>query len=144
MSTEPQPTSQLPDRASTTMQFESPDPVSAQWPGFPFPPPLLGIDYRTVDRAAGRWLRAVADLVHSGEENLNILFDHSPVTETCTELDLPAAALRVVPAAGLYALGSLHAGPPEKAVGASLSALFAAPSLVQIVRLRAAARKLDR
>jgi hypothetical protein len=144
MTIEPRPTSQLPvpPRPASPERFESLDPVQGQWPGFPFPPPLMGLDYRAVDRAAAHWLRAVADLVHGGEMNLNTLFALGPVKATCDELDLPDAGMHVVPAAGLYTLGSLHAAKAGQAAGASLSALFAAPSIVQIARLHHAALQL--
>ena len=141
---EPRQTTQQPEpaRPASEARFESLDPASGQWPGFPFPPPLMGMDYRPVDRAAAHWLRAVADLVHGGETNLNTLFASGPVTATCEQFDLPEAGTHVVPAAGLYTLGSLHAAKAEQAAGASLSALFAAPSIVQIARLHYAALQL--
>lgn len=137
---EPEPTSQLsPATRKAGEHFEALDPVRGAWPGFPFPPPLMGIDFRTVDQAAAVHLSAVADLVHSGETSLNSLFERGPVELACDRLNLPAEGLQVVPAAALYTLGSLHAGK----AGVSLSALFAAPSIVQIARLRLAALQLD-
>jgi hypothetical protein len=138
---DPQPTSQLPALArKSAKHFESLDPVRGAWPGFPFPPPLMGIDFNIVDKAAALHLSTVADLVHSGEMSLNSLFAQEPVDQACTSLRLPPAGLRVVPAAALYTLGTLHGGR----AGASLSALFAAPSIIQIARLRHAALQLDR
>ena len=144
MTIEPRPTSQLPDSTGRTASthFESLDPLQGQWPGFPFPPPLQGLPFRVVDQASAHWLRAVADLVHSGEMNLNTLFALGPVKATCDAFDLPDAGMHVVPAAGLYTLGSLHVGTAGQAAGASISALFAAPSIVQIARLRHAALQL--
>lgn len=137
---EPQPTSQLPaPTPPKAWRFETVNSARGSWPGFPFPPPLLGIDFQTIDRAAAMQLNTVAELIHTGETDLNILFDPAPARKACAVLDLPAEGLQVVPAAALYTLGSLHAGK----AGASLSALFAAPSIVQIARLRLAALQLD-
>jgi hypothetical protein len=141
MSTEPQPTSRLPEpvRRTSSRTFEAVDPLRAHWPGAPFPPPLLGLPYQLVDKAAAHWLRAVGELVHSGEECLNTLFAPDLIQEACEHFALPSQAQIVVPFAGCYTLGSLHAGK----AGASMSALFAAPSIIHISRLAHAALRLD-
>jgi hypothetical protein len=141
MSFEPQPTSQLPDPAqrASAREFESLDPLRGHWHGAPFPPPLLGLPYQLVDKAAAHWLRSVGELIHSGEECLNTLFAPDLIHEACEHFKLPAQALIVVPYAGSYTLGSLHAGK----AGASFSALFAAPDIIQISRLAHAALRLD-
>jgi hypothetical protein len=140
MSTEPKPTSQLPEPDRTnSRRFESADPLRAHWPGAPFPPPLLGLPYQLVDQAAAHWLRRVGESVHSGEECLNNLFAPGPIRESCARFALPDQALMVVPFAGCYTLGSLHAGK----AGASMSTLFAAPSIIHISRLAHAALRLE-
>lgn len=141
MSTESQPTSQPPepDRRAYSRRFETIDPLRAHWPGAPFPPPLLGLPHQLVDRAAAHWLRAVGEMVHSGEHCLNTLFSPDLIREACDRFALPAQALIIVPFAGCYTLGSLHAGK----TGASISALFGAPSIIHISRLAHAALKLD-
>jgi hypothetical protein len=141
MSSEPQPTSQLPDPARRTNEqaFESLDPLRAHWPGAPFPPPLLGLPYQVVDVAAAHWLRSVGELIHSGEECLNTLFAPDVIQEACARYALPEQAVIVVPFAGCYTLGSLHTGK----AGASISSLFAAPDIIHISRLAHAALRLD-
>jgi len=141
MNTEPQPTSQLPEpaRRANSRRFETVDPLRAHWPGDPFPPPLLGLPYQLVDTAAAHWLRSVGELVHCGEESLNALFAPDLIREACEHFALPEQAQTVVPFAGSYTLGSLHAGK----AGASISALFAAPSIIHISRLAHAALRLD-
>ena len=141
MNTEPQPTSQLPEpaRRANSPEFETIDPLRAHWPGDPFPPPLLGLPHQLVDTAAAHRLRSVGELVHSGEECLNALFAPDLIREACQRFALPEQAQIVVPFAGCYTLGNLHAGK----AGASISALFAAPSIVQIARLHYAALQLD-
>jgi hypothetical protein len=134
MSTEPQPTQQ-PARHTSGRRFETLDPVRACWPGAPFPAPLLGADYRLLDGAAGAWLRIAADLVLDGEENLNILFAPGPVTQVRARFGLPEQALPLIPAAGLFTLGSLR----TRQAGASISSLFALPTILQIARLDQAA-----
>lgn len=134
MSTEPQPTRQ-PAHRTEGWRFETLDPVRGCWPGAPFPPPLLGVDYRLLDRAAGAWLRIVADLVLDGEQNLNALFAPGPVMQVHARFELPEQALQLIPAAGCYALGSLRA----RQTGASMSSLFALPAILQVARLDQAA-----
>lgn len=141
MSTEPQPTSQLPESARhpDSRTFETVDPLRAHWPGAPFPPPLLGLPHQLVDTAAAHWLRSVGELVHTGEECLNALFAPDLIREACAHFALPEQAQIVVPFAGCYTLGSLHTGK----AGASIASLFAAPSIIHISRLAHAALRLD-
>lgn len=140
MTTDPHPTSQLPDppQRETSRHFDTLDPVRAHWPGAPFPPPLLGLPYQVVDLAAAHWLTAVHDLVHGGEQSLNALFAESTLAEACRAFALPEEGLRVIPIAGAYTLGTLR----SKDAGASLSSLFGAPSIIQISRLNHAAAQL--
>jgi hypothetical protein len=134
MSTKPQQTPP-PARRTARPRFETPDPVSGCWPSAPFPPPLLAVDHRLVDRAAGAWLRIVADLVLDAGENLNALFAQDPVRGVRERFALPEEALPVITAAGCFTLGSLRA----RQAGASLSSLFALPAILQIARLDQAA-----
>jgi len=139
MTIERRPTSQrrpTAARPTSSTPFEALDPVSGQWSGFPFPPPLLGIDWATLDQAATRFLAVVADLITSGEANLNTLFAAGAAKYTCDDFELPPEGLRVVPAVAIYTLGSVHPGP------ASLTALFAAPRVIQLNRLQRACDQL--
>ena len=107
------------------------------WPGFPFPPPLMGLSWQTVHAAAAHWLRTVADLLDEGDMNLNVLFAAGPIALTCEAFGLPTEnAGRVVTAAGLYTVGALSPQP-------MLTALFAAPTGLHPARLRQAADALD-
>lgn len=45
----------------------APRPAASPWPGFPFPPPMMGIAPGTVAAASARWLREVAALLEGGE-----------------------------------------------------------------------------
>ena len=140
MNMEPPPTSQpsAPARRAVRQRFETLDPVRGGcWPPAPFPPPLLGLDHRLLDKAAGHWLRQMADLILDGED-LNVLFAAEPVEATCDYLSLSPEYLRVVFAAGCFTLGSLRAGK----TGASLSAIFARQSIMQVARLDHAALQL--
>lgn len=143
----PRPTSALPapttSNAARTAAIgqgtDAPDGVQAlgAWPGFPFPPPLMGLSWRTVHAAAAHWLRALAGLLESGEINLNILFSIGPITATCDAFDLPTTnAAQVVTAAALYTLGASSPQP-------TLTAVFAAPASLHPARLRQAADLLD-
>ena len=134
MSTQPQ-SPQPHSRRAARRRLETRDPVSGCWPNPPFPPPLLGVDYRLVDRAAGAWLRIVADRVLDGGQDLNALFTPEPVTDVRERLALPEAAMPVITAAGCFTLGSLR----SRQAGASLSSLFALPLILQIARLDQAA-----
>lgn len=80
------------------------------------------------------------DLLYDGEQSLNALFSPTLIAEACRRFALPEHGLTVVPCAGMYALGTLRA----KNAGASLSTLFAAPSILQIARLNHAAVHLGR
>ena len=107
------------------------------WPGFPFPPPLMGLSWQTVHAAAAHWLRMVADLLEGGDMNLNVLFAAGPTALTCEAFGLPTEnAGRVVTAAALYTVGALSPQP-------TLTALFAAPEGLHPARLRQAADALD-
>lgn len=107
------------------------------WPGFPFPPPLMGLSWQTVHAAAAHWLRALADLLECGELNLNILFSAGSITATCEAFGLPSeSAGKVVTAAALYTLGATSPQP-------TLTAVFAAPAGLHPARLRQAADELD-
>ena len=134
MSTKPQPPAQ-PARRTARRRFETLDPVGGCWPSPPFPAPLLGVDHRLVDRAAGAWLRIAADLVLDRGENLNILFAPEPVEQVRERFALPEEAAAVITAAGGFTLGSLRA----RQAGAGLSSLFALPVILQIARLDQAA-----
>jgi hypothetical protein len=133
MSTEPQPT-QPSSRRTGVRRFETLDPVRGCWPGAPFPPPLLGVDHRLLDRAAGAWLRILADLVLDGE-NLNALFAPEPASDVRERFALPEEVLPVITAAGCFTLGSLR----SRRAGASISSLFALPVILQVARLDQAA-----
>jgi hypothetical protein len=134
MSITPQPSMQHSRRAARR-RFETLDPTSGCWPRPPFPAPLLGMDYRLLDRAAGAWLRIVADRILDGHENLNVLLAPEPVMQVRERFTLPEAALPLVTAAGCFTLGSLR----YRQAGASISSLFARPELLQVARLDQAA-----
>lgn len=107
----------------------APAPASA-WPGFPFPPPLMGVAPGTVTAACARWLREVAALLDAGEMNLNTLFATAPVEIALREHELPERSLLVVTGAGMYALGAVTRTGPR-----TLPDLFAAPAAMQRARL---------
>jgi hypothetical protein len=144
----PRPTSALPVPATTsdaamgaalTQGAEAPHGTEAfgAWPGFPFPPPLMGLSWHSVHAAAAHWLRALADLLEDGELNLNVLFSTGPITATCDAFGLPSTcAYQVVTAAALYTLGATSPQP-------TLTAVFAAPASLHPARLRQAADELD-
>lgn len=118
----------------------TPDPVpasrslapaaSSAWPGFPFPPPLLGVEPGTATAAASRWLREIVALLDTGEMNLNTLFAESPARLALREHALPERGLLVVTGTGMYALGAVTPTGPR-----SLPDLFAAPAAMQRARL---------
>jgi len=105
-------------------------PAAPAWPGFPFPPPLLGIAPATVTAASRRWLREVAALLETGEMNLSTLFARAPVQVALREHHLPDSALLVVTGAWIYSLGAVTPTGPR-----TLPALFAAPTPVHRARL---------
>ena len=100
------------------------------WPGFPFPPALLGVAPTTVAAASARWLREVTALLDTEEMNLNTLFANAPVQVALREHALPERTLLVVTGAGMYALGAVTPTGPR-----TLPALFAAPQPVHRARL---------
>jgi hypothetical protein len=134
MSIKPQPPTQ-PSRRAARRRFETLDPVSGCWPSPPFPAPLLGVDYRLLDRAAGAWLRIVADLILDGHDNLNALLAPEPAMQVRERFALPEEATPVVTAAGCFTLGSLR----SRQAGASISSLFARQTILQVARLDQAA-----
>ena len=100
------------------------------WPGFPFPPPLMGVAPATVASASARWLREVVAQLDTGEMNLNTLFAKAPVEVALREHALPESTLLVVTGAGMYALGAVTPTGPR-----TLPGLFAAPHAVHRARL---------
>ena len=117
---------------------DDPRPETGAWPGFPFPPPLLGLHWRTADQAGAHWLRTVAAMIATGEMNINTLFAEAPATLTRDALALPRHSTAVITAAGIYALGA-HAPTGSPA----LSAFFAAPPAIHRARLLETADRLD-
>lgn len=105
-------------------------PAPSMSPGFPFPPPLLGVAPTTVAAASARWLREVTALLDTGEMNLNILFANAPVQVALREHNLPDGTLLVVTGAGMYALGAVTPSGPR-----TLPTLFPAPHAVHQARL---------
>ena len=100
------------------------------WPGFPFPPALLGVAPTTVAAASARWLREVTALLDTEEMTLNTLFATVPVQSALREYHLPDSTLLVVTGAGMYALGAVTPTGPR-----TLPAPFAAPQAVHRARL---------
>lgn len=104
--------------------------ASSAWPGFPFPPPLLGVAPTTVTAASAHWLREVITLLDTGDMNLNTLFATAPVQVALREHTLPDSTLLVVTGAGMYTLGAVTPTGSR-----TLPDLFAAPTAVQRARL---------
>ncbi len=113
-------------------------PDTSAWPGFPFPPPLLGVSASTAKAAAAHWLREVAAMLHTGEMNLNTLFATAPAHLALREHDLSDSSLLVVTGTGMYALGAVAPTGPR-----TLPDLFAAPAAVHRARLLDAVHLLD-
>ena len=105
-------------------------PAHSTWPGFPFPPPLLGVAPTTVAAASARWLREVIVLLDTGAMDLSTLFAKAPVQLALNEHNLPESCLPLVTGAGMYALGAVTPTGPR-----TLPALFAAPRAVHRGRL---------
>jgi hypothetical protein len=132
----PEPTHALPH--TTASQHAEAEVIPQDtWPGFPFPPPLMGIAAATVDAAAAHWLRAVANLLATDEMSLNTLFASAPLALALDAFSLPTSSAPVIRSAGTYALGSFGTGR-----AGSISSLFAAPPTIQLLRLRDAAAQL--
>ena len=41
-------------------------PAASPWPGFPFPPPMMGLSAPTVNAASSHWLLTVAAMLETG------------------------------------------------------------------------------
>jgi hypothetical protein len=100
------------------------------WPGFPFPPPMMGLAAPTVNAASSHWLLTVAAMLETGEMNLNTLFASAPAELALRRFELPERSLLVVTGAGMYALGAVTPSGPR-----TLPARFAAPAAVHRNRL---------
>lgn len=115
---------------NSSRTLASPPSAHPAWPGFPFPPPLMGVAPATVAAASARWLREVAALLDTRDMNLNTLFAKAPVEVALREHALPESTLLVVTGAGMYALGGVTPSGPR-----TLPGLFAAPHAVHRARL---------
>ena len=47
--------------------------ATSAYPGFPFPPPMMGLSAPTVNAASSPWLLTVAAMLETGEMNLMAL-----------------------------------------------------------------------
>ena len=106
------------------------DPAASPYPGFPFPPPMMGLAAPTVNAASSHWLLTVAAMLATGDMNLNTVFACAPAQLALRRFELPERSLPVITGAGMYALGTVNPGGPR-----TLPDLFAAPAAVHRARL---------
>ncbi len=105
------------------------EPASA-WPGFPFPPPMMGLSAPSVNAVSSHWLLTIAAMLETGQMNLSTVFASAPAELALRRFALPHSHLLVVTGAGMYALGAVTPGGPR-----TLPDLFAAPAAVHRARL---------
>lgn len=101
------------------------DHAASPYPGFPFPPPMMGVSAPTVNAASSHWLLTVAAMLESAEMNMSTVFASAPAQLALRRFSLPDSSLPVVTGAGMYALGAVTPGGPR-----TLPDLFAAPAAV--------------